>query len=186
MHLRHLDLLRGLTALTLLLALLVGLPIALVTAVGWPLPTELPTWIAFQRTLTHGELDTWTLVKALTVLVWLAWAQLAASAIVELVAIVRGRRATTVPSSRALRHAAANLVTTAALLFSSAGRLADAATPPPPELHVALATAPPAPALPGAPLPRSTGEPRMHLAAAPTSVEAPPADAPERGAAPTW
>jgi DNA-binding SARP family transcriptional activator/nucleoid-associated protein YgaU len=183
-HRRHLDLLRGLTALTLLLALLVGLPIALVTAVGWPLPTDLPTWTAFERTLTHGELDTWTLVKALAVLVWLAWAQLTASAVAELVAIVRGRRASAVPSSRALRHAAANLVTTAALLFSSAGRLADAATPPRPELHVALATAPPAP-VSAAPLPGATGEPRMHLAAAPTSVEA-PTDAPVRSATPIW
>jgi nucleoid-associated protein YgaU len=101
-HRRHLDLLRGLAALALLLALLVGLPIALVTAVGWPLPTELPTWTAFERTLTRGELDSWTLVKALAVLVWLAWAQLAASAVAELVAILRGRRATAVPSSRAL------------------------------------------------------------------------------------
>ncbi len=185
MHRRHLDLLRGLAALTLLLALLVGLPTALVTAVGWPLPTELPTWTAVERTLTRGELDSWTLVKALAVLVWLAWAQLAVSAVAELVAIMRGRRATAVPSSRALRHAAANLVTTAALLFSSAGRFADAATPPPPELHVALATAPPAPALTGATLPRSTGEPHKQLAAGPTSVEA-PTDAPERSATPIW
>lgn len=186
MHRRHLDLLRGLTALALLLVLLVGLPIALVTAVGWPLPTELPTWTAFERTLTRGELDSWTLVKALAFLVWLAWAQLTASALAELVAILRGRRATAVPSSRALRHAAANLVTTAALLFSSAGRLADAATPPPPELHVALATAPPATALPGAALPGTTGQPRMQLAAAPTATDTPPAGAPDRTAAPTW
>jgi hypothetical protein len=185
-HRRQLDLIRGVTALALLPALLIGLPLALATAVGWPLPTELPTWPELERALTRGELDTWTLIKAVAVLVWLAWAQLAASAVAELVAILRGRRTTAVPSSRALRHAAANLVTTAALLFSSAGRFADATTPPPPRLQIALATALPAPAFPATPLHASV-EPRLKLAATPQLTDTPQTGAPDRrSGAPTW
>lgn len=143
MRRRSVELVRGLTALLLLTGLLVGVPAALIAGIGWPLPTVLPDWASFERVLTTGELDTWTLVKALALMVWISWAQLASSAIAEAIAIVRGRRMTRIPSARPLRLAAANLVTTAALLFGSVGRLADAAVLPPPDLHVALATGPP-------------------------------------------
>lgn len=143
MRRRTIEAVRGAIALLLLAGLLVGVPAALIVIVGWPLPTGLPDWTSFERALTTGELDTWTLVKALALVVWIAWAQLATSAIAEGVAIVRGRRMTRIPSARPLRLAAANLVTTAALLFGTAGRLADAAVLPPPDLYVALATDPP-------------------------------------------
>ena len=143
MRRRSIELLQGVTALLLLAGLLIGIPAALVAVVGWPLPTELPDWTSFERVLTTGQLDTGTLVKALAVVVWVSWAQLASSAIAEAVAIVRGRRMPRIPSARPLRLAAANLVTTAALLFGTAGRLADAAVLPPPDIQVALATGPP-------------------------------------------
>ena len=38
------DLLRGVVALVALVALMVGVPIGLAVLVGWPLPTEVPSW----------------------------------------------------------------------------------------------------------------------------------------------
>jgi nucleoid-associated protein YgaU/DNA-binding SARP family transcriptional activator len=142
MRKRSVELVRGLTALLLLAGLLLGLPAALVTVVGSPLPTELPGWSSLERALTTGELENWTLVKGLALLVWIAWAQLATSTVAETIAIARGHRMGRVPSARPLRVTAANLVTTAALLFGSASRVADAAVLPPSDLHVALATGP--------------------------------------------
>ena len=69
MRRRTTNITRGLAALVLLVALLVGVPWALITQVGWPLPTAVPTWEQFSRALTRGDLDDWTIIKALAVLV---------------------------------------------------------------------------------------------------------------------
>ncbi|HEX4791936.1 MAG TPA: hypothetical protein VH372_25945, partial [Actinospica sp.] len=79
------DIGRAVGALLLLLLLLGAIPFALVRFVGWPLPHQLPTMDSLRQPLDSG-----TLVKALAVVVWLAWAQFSACVIVELANARRG------------------------------------------------------------------------------------------------
>ena len=84
---------RGVIALTFLAGLVGGVPWALWRYVGWPLPHRLPTWPQFTTALnTHGIPDQ-TLLKALACVVWITWAILAASVLVELPAALHGRTA---------------------------------------------------------------------------------------------
>lgn len=84
---------RGFVALTFLTGLVGGVPWALWHYVGWPLPHQLPTWSRFTTALdTHGIPDE-TLLKALACVVWITWAILAASVLVELPAALHGRTA---------------------------------------------------------------------------------------------
>jgi DNA-binding SARP family transcriptional activator len=90
---RALRVLKGLVALVTLVALVAAVPWALWHYVGWPLPHRLPSWSQFTTTLgQHGIADA-TLLKALACVVWLCWAILAVSVVVELDAAARGRTA---------------------------------------------------------------------------------------------
>ena len=79
------DVVKALGALLLLVLLLGAIPAALVHFIGWPLPHQLPTADSFRQPLSSQ-----TLVKALAVVVWLAWAQFTACEIVELANARRG------------------------------------------------------------------------------------------------
>jgi DNA-binding SARP family transcriptional activator len=84
---------KGFLALVALVALVAAVPWALWHYVGWPLPHRLPSWSQFTTTLgQHGIADA-TLLKALACVVWLCWAILAVSVVVELDAAARGRAA---------------------------------------------------------------------------------------------
>ncbi|MEZ5409608.1 MAG: LysM peptidoglycan-binding domain-containing protein [Acidimicrobiales bacterium] len=85
-------LLRALGGTALATVLLVGVPVALVRAVGNPLPTTVASWDEIRFAVTRGQIDAWTWVKAFAVVAWLAWADLALSFLVELMAAARGRR----------------------------------------------------------------------------------------------
>lgn len=121
MRTRLLDLVKGLLATAALLALLVGIPAALVAAVGWPLPSALPSLDAVVGAVRYGQVADTTLIKLLAVIVWVAWAQLTVSVAVEAAAVVRGRPARRVPGAGAMQFAAARLVPTALLLVSALG-----------------------------------------------------------------
>ena len=87
---RAVSVLKGLVALV---ALMGAVPWALWHYVGWPLPHRLPSWSQFTTTLgQHGIADA-TLLKALACVVWVCWAILAISVMVELDAAARGRAA---------------------------------------------------------------------------------------------
>lgn len=141
MRRRSTDIIRGLTALALLVGLLVGVPWALVTQVGSPLPSALPSWEQFSRALTRGDLDDWTIIRALAVLVWLAWAQVAANVIAEAAAVARRRPALRIPGAAPFRSLATNLVASVAVLVSTLGRPSVIPDEGVPQLHVALASA---------------------------------------------
>lgn len=79
------DVFRALGALLLLLVLLGAIPFALVHFVGWPLPHQMPTMDSLRQ-----PFDSSVLIKALAVVVWLAWAQFTACVIVELANARRG------------------------------------------------------------------------------------------------
>jgi DNA-binding SARP family transcriptional activator len=65
--------LRGLFAATVLLALVVGLPWAMVHYIGWPLPDHIPTWAEVQSVLL-GPMTATFLLDFLACLCWIIWA----------------------------------------------------------------------------------------------------------------
>lgn len=137
-RLRVPDLLRAAAAFSLLAGLVIGLPVALIVSVGWPLPQQPPTWQQVARAFTTGEITSLTIIKTLAVIVWLAWADLTVAVGVEVAALVRGRRARNVPVPGTLRLAIANLVASAALLVTGPTRAAVAVAHPLPDLQAAV------------------------------------------------
>ncbi|MEZ5219683.1 MAG: hypothetical protein R2715_24580, partial [Ilumatobacteraceae bacterium] len=109
--------LRGLASLAGTLVLLIGVPVGLATLVGWPLPTSIPDGAAFSEALNRGITDEF-IVKALAVVAWLAWAQLALALVVEAVAAVRNRPSRELPLAPGLQVAAARLVAGIVMLLS--------------------------------------------------------------------
>jgi nucleoid-associated protein YgaU len=81
----------GLGALVVLVAILVGIPILLVVVAGWPLPTAWPSARAVGEALTGSGLAESTVVKAVALVMWLAWLQLVVAVAVELVVQVTAR-----------------------------------------------------------------------------------------------
>ncbi|MEU0432745.1 BTAD domain-containing putative transcriptional regulator [Streptomyces sp. NPDC006290] len=79
------DFVKAFGAFVALLVLLVGVPGALVVAVGWPLPHGAPSLDWLQQEITVG-----TFIHVLTVIVWFAWAQFTACVLVEVKAALSG------------------------------------------------------------------------------------------------
>ena len=81
---------RAAIALALLSALVIGVPLLLVTVVGNPLPSEFPSLSEIQILLTqNGQGFTDFLMSALAVLVWVTWFQLIIALAVEIFATTR-------------------------------------------------------------------------------------------------
>jgi len=108
------DLLAGLGALVVLVALIAGVPYALFRLAGPPLPPEL-----LDLDLLTSQVGTSTIVAILVLLVWLAWLQLVVCVLVEIYAGLRrvGMPAR-VPLSGGTQMFANRLVSAAMLLFT--------------------------------------------------------------------
>ncbi|MBO3748293.1 bacterial transcriptional activator domain-containing protein [Streptosporangiaceae bacterium NEAU-GS5] len=110
------DVLAGLLAVVALGGLLAGVPYALLRFFGSPIPAG-----GFSLSALTGEVGLSTVLDLLSILVWLAWAQLAACVLVELYAGVRKigvpRRVPFAGGTQAVAH---RLVTAALLLFTAA------------------------------------------------------------------
>ncbi len=116
------DVLAGILAIVVLAALTVGVPIALVTLIGLPLPHASPGLSVF----TH-QLDIPSILRVLSVVIWLAWLQLLWCVIVEIRAAVRNVGIPArVPLAGATQSAAHRLVTAALLLFTAGAALSPA------------------------------------------------------------
>jgi DNA-binding SARP family transcriptional activator len=89
--------LKGISALCLLAALVVGIPWALWHFIGWPLPHHLPTGGQLGRALNQQGIPDQTLIDALAAVVWVTWAVLVASIAVEIPAALGGRHAPRLP-----------------------------------------------------------------------------------------
>jgi hypothetical protein len=113
---RAADVGRGFLALVGTLALVVGVPVALVTWVGSPLPAEVPTLDEISNALRDTYIPESFLVKSLALVCWLVWTELLVSLIVEATAYVRGRKAGSVPLAGGVQRWAARLIATTALL----------------------------------------------------------------------
>src|ERR687891_2045174 len=109
---------RGFVALVGVVVLAVGVPAGLISWVGWPLPSEVPTLSQISSALRDTYIPDEFLVKALALVCWLVWIELMASLLVEAVAYVRGRKAGHVPLAGGMQRGAARLVATVALLGS--------------------------------------------------------------------
>jgi hypothetical protein len=119
------DVLFGILAVLALIVLAAGVPIALYTVFGLPIPHSRPTL----SLLTH-QLNILTIMKILSVIVWLAWIQLLFCLAAEISAAVRGHAvASQVPLAGGTQAMAHRLVAAALLLFSATVALS-------PVLHV--------------------------------------------------
>ena len=120
---RATDAVRGVSALTVLLALAVGVPAALWAVAGWPLPHHVD-WSAVSRSLRSGSIPDQVVTKAMALVCWVAWAWIVACIVVELIAWLRGRAAARVPLGGAVQELVGGLVASGLLVFSSFGALA--------------------------------------------------------------
>jgi hypothetical protein len=123
------DVLAGVAAVVALTGLTIGVPIALITVVGLPLPHTMPSLSALT-----SQLDITAILRILSVVIWLAWAQLVWCVLVEIKAAISNVGVPSrVPLAGATQSAAHRLVTAALLLFTAAAALAPAvASPGPP------------------------------------------------------
>jgi hypothetical protein len=109
------DVLAGLAAIVALAALVAGVPFALLTFFGSPIPERVPALDDLTRQIGPGSL-----VTILVALVWLAWIQLAACVLVEVYAGIRGVGVPArVPLAGATQSVVHRLVVTALLLFTA-------------------------------------------------------------------
>jgi hypothetical protein len=116
------DVLAGLLAVIALTALTVGVPLALVTVFGLPVPHSRPAL----SLLTH-QLDSSAIIKILTVVIWLAWLQLVWCVLAEIRAAVRNTgMPAKVPLAGGTQAVAHRLVTAALLLFTATAALSPA------------------------------------------------------------
>lgn len=110
---------RGLTSLGTLLILAAGVPIALWALAGWPLPAGLPSPSAIAAALSQERIPDSTLIKALALVGWIAWLQVAMSLVVETAAWVTGRPSPRLRLTGPIQPFVRNLVASAALLLGS-------------------------------------------------------------------
>ena len=146
--------LAGVGAIVLLIALTVGVPIALITVVGLPLPHSLPKLSALT-----SQLDINAILRILSVIVWLAWIQLVWCVLVEIKAAAsktssHAEARPKVPLAGATQSLAHRLVTAALLLFTAAAALTPAVIShgPPRPAHSVSAQLTPAQVTPAIPV----------------------------------
>ncbi len=121
---------RGSGSLLLLGALLLGPPLALASLIGSPLPTTIPDLGSFEQAIRSGISDD-VIVKALALIAWLAWAQIAVAIVSEAVAVVRGRPSLHLPVLPGIQATTGRLVASVAVMLASFSPAAAMAAPPP-------------------------------------------------------
>lgn len=142
-----------------LLALLVGLPLALARAVGWPLPSRWPGWAAMAHALTDPNTSAEDVViRGTACLLWFTWGLFVAATLLEARAIVEGRVARPLAPAGSLHALARRLLTALTLAAATVPALAAAGAGPAPVVvsHVRPLTEGPGSA--------GLGVPPVHLA----------------------
>lgn len=119
--------LRGLVALTAVIGLLVGAPVLMARGLGRPWPHAVPPLHNVLQTLRRGDISDATVIKVLAVALWLAWARLALSVVLEAVAAIAGRSNPRRRSFGWSQTLATSLVAAIVLLVSSLPRFVSAA-----------------------------------------------------------
>jgi DNA-binding SARP family transcriptional activator len=98
--------------------LLLGTPLLLLRSVGNPFPSVIPAWDDVSFALTTGQIESQVWIKALALVAWAAWANLAIGFGLEVLAAARGGTAATVRGFQAARWLAARLIAQWALAGS--------------------------------------------------------------------
>lgn len=122
------DVLRGLGALVILLALLVGLPALLYTVAGAPIAHRVPSPGQITDVLTrrdNGQL----FLACLLLLAWAGWAAFAASVAVETAAQLRGHDTPRLPALGGVQRLAGHLVAAVVVAFLGTGPMLTPAIP---------------------------------------------------------
>jgi len=118
------EVLTGIGAIVVLLVLLAGVPAALIGVFGLPIPHSMPSASLFTHHLEPG-----TILRACSVVVWLAWLQFVWCVIAEVTAAVRNTgMPSRVPLAGGIQPLVHRLVS-AALLLSAAAALAPPLAP---------------------------------------------------------
>jgi DNA-binding SARP family transcriptional activator/LysM repeat protein len=120
----------GLGAFTALTSLLVGVPLALVLTVGWPLPHSLPTVDEVRTLLATSGIPDVVLIDTLAVICWIAWLDLALATVVELGATIAGRAASRPLIARPWQALVARLITTVVVAVVVIGSRPQSSPPP--------------------------------------------------------
>ncbi len=124
------DFTKGLSGLVVAGALIGGIPYLLARFIGLPLSSETVPIDTISRHLADGDIPDVFLLKTVTIIVWLAWAQLAVAVVAEYIGIMRGRAPMSVPTLPAFRILAAKLATWTALVVSALGPIKPVAAAP--------------------------------------------------------
>ncbi len=165
------DALTGAAAVAALIGLLVGVPVALISVFGLPIPHGMPSASLF----TH-QLQASAVLKAISVVMWLAWLQFGWCVIAEVSAAVRNTgMPSRVPLAGGMQPLVHRLVT-AAMLLSAATALAPALAP-------VVASAAVRPAQPAATAPAAVPRQAFPLALTAAPVRNGAAHSPEAAAA---
>ena len=114
------DRLRAALVLVVLLALVVGLPFALMAVAPLPVPTEILAWDGIWQSLVRPD-DGSVFVGLLAIVAWLAWAAFTLSVLTELASTLRRVPAPSIPMLGWSQRAAAGLVAASAMLLASGG-----------------------------------------------------------------
>jgi nucleoid-associated protein YgaU len=170
------DLATGVLSLLLVLALVVGIPAALIALRGNPLPDAGTDPGALIEALTRPD-DGSLFLAALTWIAWLGWAGFALSVAVEALAQARGLPSPRLPALGPQQRAASALVAAAAVLFATPllpASPALAAGPAPAPVSTGTTPAGQAPDVTDAPASGSTPTTPSSAPAAPTPSLATP------------
>lgn len=162
----------GLGALILLVVLLIGVPLALVSLVGNPIPTSVPTWSGLIDIVEAGTLPPGTLIKVIACVVWIWWSQAAISVASEVAARIRDKEARRLPfSGFGMQPVVVRLIAAVMATLVGVGALTQPAAASPSFDGVTLATpvsalvepdtpvpqiSPPVPQIPSAPVAASS------------------------------
>ena len=109
-------LVRAAAALVALAALLVGLPVALARFVGRPWPSPMPSLDTIWHAVRAGDISDTTVVKALALVVWIAWARLTVAVVIEVLARLGGQPAPRVGVLGSAQHWAAAMIAAVTLV----------------------------------------------------------------------
>ncbi len=132
---------RGITALIVLCGLIVGVPGALLSVGGDPMPHHVASLSAVRHALTSSDTSGHLFLGLALTAAWLGWAAFALSVVLELLERLRHRPTMRIPGLGAPRRAAAGLFTAIAIMMGSGGMAATAfadAPPPPPAAVVVI------------------------------------------------
>ncbi|WP_162605746.1 LysM peptidoglycan-binding domain-containing protein [Jiangella aurantiaca] len=102
--------------MVVIVAVLVGIPLALIAVAGNPLPDSVPSWDDVTSALTEPD-DGSLFLQALVWIGWLGWISFAVGLVVEIPAALSGRKAPRLPALRFQQRAAAGLVAAVAAVF---------------------------------------------------------------------